>query len=73
MNPEQTSFQKNKGTIDQIFLLRLIISLIRYHKLPLYIGFFDLSKAFDRVSRFLLLKSLDGYRCDDIRSFKVYV
>ena len=27
-------------------------------KLPLYIGFFDLEKAFDKVSRPLLLKSL---------------
>ena len=58
INDEQTAFQKGKGTIDQIFLLRTIISIIKENNTPLYIGFFDLSKAFDRVSRFLLLKQL---------------
>ena len=58
VHDEQTAFQKGKGTIDQIFLLRLIISLIKYNKMTLYIGFFDLSKAFDRVSRYLLLQTL---------------
>ena len=52
------TFQKGKSTIDQIFLLRIIISLIKANKKVLYIGFFDLSKAFDRVSRYLLLKHL---------------
>ena len=27
INPEQTAFQKRKGTVDQIFILRVIISL----------------------------------------------
>ena len=52
INPEQTAFQKGKGTMDQIFLLRLIINLIKHHKMTSCIDFFDLSKAFDRVSRF---------------------
>ena len=58
INDEQTAFQKGKSTIDQIFMLRLIIALAKYQKMTLYVGFFDLSKAFDRVSRYLLLKSL---------------
>ena len=58
ISEEQTAFQKGKSTIDQIFLLRIIISLIKANKKVLYIGFFDLSKAFDRVSRYLLLKQL---------------
>ena len=57
VSDEQTA-QKGKSTIDQIFMLRIIISLIRNAKMPLYIGFFDLSKAFDRVSRYLMLKQL---------------
>ena len=57
INDEQTAFQKGKGTVDQIFILRLMISLIRSHNMTLYVGFFDLSKAFDR-SRYLLLKKL---------------
>ena len=58
INNEQTAFQKGKSTIDQIFMLRLIIALIKHQKQTLYIGFFDLSKAFDRVSRYLMLTSL---------------
>ena len=55
---EQTAFQKGKSTLDQIFLLRTIISLIRQAKLTLYIGYFDLEKAFDKVSTPMLLMSL---------------
>ena len=58
INDEQTAFQKGKGTLDQIFLLRIIIALIKHKNMTLYIGYFDLSKAFDRVSRYLLLKTL---------------
>ena len=58
INPEQTAFQKKKGTVDQMFLLRVIISLIKANGKTLYVGFFDLSKAFDRVSRYLLLRQL---------------
>ena len=58
INDEQTAFQKGKSTIDQIFILRIIIALATHMQYPLYIGFFDLSKAFDRVSRYLLLKAL---------------
>ena len=41
INDEQTAFQKGKSTIDQIFLLRVIISLIKVNKLTLYVGFFQ--------------------------------
>ena len=56
--PEQSAFQKGKGTIDQIFLLRTIISLAKSCKTPLFIAFLDLEKAFDKVSRHQLLKAL---------------
>ena len=58
IHPEQSAFQKGKSTLNHIFLLRIITALAKYNKLPLFIGFFDLAKAFDRVSRPLLLKSL---------------
>ena len=58
VHPEQTAFQKGKSTLDQIFLLRTIIALIRQAKLTLYIGYFDLEKAFDKVSMPMLLMSL---------------
>ena len=72
INKEQTAFQKGKGTIDQIFVLRMLIGLIKVNKLPLYVGFFDLSKAFDRVSRFLLLKALVkmGIGCVMLKTLK---
>ena len=56
--PEQTAFQKGKSTIDQIFLLRTIINLTKLSNVTLYIGYFDLAKAFGKVSRPLLLKTL---------------
>ena len=58
VSPEQTAFQKGKGTLDQIFLLRVIIALAKRHKKSLYVGLFDLSKTFDKVSRVELLKCL---------------
>ena len=55
---EQTTFQKGKGTLNHIFTLRILISLCKRYNKSLYVGFFDLSKAFDKVSRVELLKSL---------------
>ena len=34
INDEQTAFQKGKGTIDQIFMLRLLIGLAKFYKAP---------------------------------------
>ena len=58
VHPEQSAFQKGKSTLNHIFLLRVITGLSKQSKLPLFIGFFDLEKAFDKVSRPLLLMSL---------------
>ena len=58
IHPEQSAFQKGKSTLNHIFLLRIVIALSKQSKLPLFIGFFDLEKAFDKVSRPLLLMSL---------------
>ena len=41
---EQTAFQPGKGAMDQIFLLRTIISLMKGLGKTLYVGFFDLLK-----------------------------
>ena len=58
---EQTGFQKGKSTTHQIFTIRLLIALAKYMKITLYIGCFDVEKAFDKVSRYLLLKKLISY------------
>ena len=54
----QSAFQKGKSTIHQIFTLRIIIEIAKQTNTTIYIGFFDLAKAFDKVSRVLLLKNL---------------
>ena len=58
ISDEQTAFQKGKGTLNHIFTLRILMALSKRYKRSIYIGFFDLSKAFDKVSRILLIKSL---------------
>lgn len=54
----QSAFQKGKSTIHQIFTLRIIIEIAKQTNTTIYIGFFDLAKAFDKVSRVLLLRNL---------------
>ena len=54
----QSAFQKGKSTIHQIFTIRLLIHIAKRTNTTIYIGFFDLEKAFDKVSRLLLLKRL---------------
>ena len=54
----QSAFQKGKSTIHQIFTIRIIIEIAKHTDTTIYIGFFDLAKAFDKVSRVLLLKNL---------------
>ena len=58
INFEQSAFQKGMSTLDPIFVLRTAIALVKRHKKILYIAFFDLSKAFDKVSPLELLKCL---------------
>ena len=55
---EQTAFKKGKSTIQQIFTIRLIMALCKKKRKKLYIAFFDVEKAFDKVSRLLLLRKI---------------
>ena len=55
---EQTAFQKGKSTLHQLFTLRLLIEIAYHTDTTLYIGFFDIEKAFDKISRLLLLQKL---------------
>ena len=54
----QSAYQKGKSTLHQLFTIRLLIELAKKTDTTLYIGLFYLSKAFDKVSRYLLLKKL---------------
>ena len=54
----QSGFQKFKSTLHQIFTLRLLSEIAKKNNITLYIGLFDLEKAFDKISRYKLLKKL---------------
>ena len=58
VHDEQTGFLKGKSTVTQLFTLRLLIEMSKKIVCTLYIGCFDIEKAFDKVSRILLLKKL---------------
>ena len=58
VNAVQSGFQKLKSTLHQIFTIRLLIEITKMRNTTLYIGMFDLEKAFDKVSRYKLLQKL---------------
>ena len=53
--PEEPSgFQPNRSTTDMMFVIRRIQELARKKRIPLYVCFVDLTKAYDSVDRTLL-------------------
>ena len=54
----QFGFQKNKSTIDCIFLLHSIILKSLYSRKKLYCAFVDFEKCFDRLNRFFIFQKL---------------
>ena len=58
VSAEQTAYQVGKSILNHLFTVRLLIELAKACDVTLYIGFFDIAKAFDHVSRYLLLKKL---------------
>ena len=58
VSAEQTAYQVGKSILNHLFTVRLLIELAKACNVTLYIGFFDIAKAFDHVSRYLLLKKL---------------
>ena len=54
----QTAYQKGKSCNTQIFTLRIITELAKKNKIPIFIAFVDLEKAFDRVRRVTMLNTL---------------
>ena len=47
----QCGFRRGRGTVDQIFVTRMISEMAVQHRVMLYASFVDLSKAFDSVPR----------------------
>ena len=59
----QCGFRSERSTIDMIFSLRQLQEKCREQRVPLYISFIDLTKAFDLVSRDGLFKILPKIGC----------
>ena len=60
---EQAGAQPNRGCMEHIVTLRLLMDLSIKKKLPLFIVYVDFSKAYDRVSRRTLLRLLCTMGC----------
>ena len=51
---EQSGFRPNRSTTDMMFVIRRLQELARKKRIPLYVCFIDLTKAYDSVHRTLL-------------------
>ena len=51
---EQSGFRPNHSTTDMMFVIRRLQELARKKRIPLYVCFIDLTKAYDSVDRTLL-------------------
>ena len=58
INDEQPGFRNGKSTLTHIFTLRLLIEMAKSSNITLYIGCFDIEKAFDKISRHVLFQKL---------------
>nr|XP_023656104.1 uncharacterized protein LOC111837887 [Paramormyrops kingsleyae] len=61
----QCGFRPSRGTIDIIFTARQLQEKCREQKLPLYMAFIDLTKAFDSVGRQALWSILSRFGYHD--------
>ena len=59
----QCGFRKDKGTIDMIFTARQLEEKCKEQNVDLYMTFDDLTKAFYKVSRDGLWKSMAKFGC----------
>ena len=51
---EQNGFRPNRSTTDMMFVIRRLQELAWKKRIPLYVCFIDLTKAYDSVDRTLL-------------------
>ena len=59
----QCGFRAKRSTIDMVFSIRQLQEKCREQNMPLYLGFIDLTKAFDLVSREGLFQILPKIGC----------
>jgi hypothetical protein len=60
----QTRFRKDYRTIDQLFILQILIEQSKAKNKPLYCYFVDFKKAFDTMLREVLWQVLVGLRVE---------
>ena len=58
---EQSGFRPNRSTTDMMFVIRRLQELARKKRIPLYVCFIDLTKAYDSFDRTLLWTVLDRF------------
>ena len=58
---EQSGFRPNRSTTDMMLVIRRLHGLARKKRIPLYVCFIDLTKAYDSVDRTLLWTVLARY------------
>ena len=58
---EQAGFRKDRGTTEQIFILRNVIEQCIEWNAKLYVCFVDFEKAFDSVDRSVLWRIMRSY------------
>ena len=61
----QCGFRPSRGTTDMIFAARQLQEKCQEQRQPLYMGFIDLTKAFDSVKRDLLWDILARFGCPE--------
>ena len=54
LREEQNGFRPNRSTTDMMFVIRPLQELARKKRIPLYVCFIDLTKAYDSVDRTFL-------------------
>lgn len=59
----QCGFRAGRSTVDMVFSLRQLQEKCQEQRMPLYLAFIDLTKAFDLVSRSGLFKLLEKIGC----------
>ncbi|CAF3565234.1 unnamed protein product [Rotaria sp. Silwood1] len=62
---EQAGFRSGRSTIDQIFILKMVMERSREFNQPLHICFIDLQKAYDSVNREALWRICRAYGLSD--------
>ena len=63
IDKSQAGAQKNRGCIEQIMTLRLLMDFAKFKKKKLYLLFIDFSKAYDKVPRNKLLEYMKSLGC----------